>query len=484
MLRLLLVGFAVVSLAACRALRDAFSAHPDVAATAAGQTLTVERLADLAGGAKRLPLRAEVPASFATIYVDYAILAVELARGGRTLDDSALVLAANWPGVAQRRWERFHGQLISTRAMLTPEQTDSAYRAGEIRLFQHILVRVPPSAADSVEQAKERQVQGLLRQVQRGASFSQIARQHSEDPGSKPSGGYLSAVGRGRFVPAFDTVAWTLAPGALSGVVRSPFGFHIIRRPPLDEVRDSFRSEVETTLAASFDSMYIDSLALERDMTVASGAPALVRQAVPHIVEASYDDRKLATYRGGAFRVRDMARWLFAIDPRELSGLTMATDAQLTQFVRRLAERDLVLQEVDSAGVALAPEEWQEIKAEHDSVLAVLRNSLGISPRLLDDSAATEQERVHLAMARVNDYLDRVFKQGTVQFYPVPPFLALALRERAAWSINDAGVARAFERAQAIRAQADSAAGRIGTGLKPAPGPPPVPPDTSKPESR
>src|SRR5216117_3815356 len=64
---------AVLTLAGCGALRDAFSAHPEVAGTAAGQTLTVERLADLAGHAKRIPLRAEVLTSVAGAYLDYAV---------------------------------------------------------------------------------------------------------------------------------------------------------------------------------------------------------------------------------------------------------------------------------------------------------------------------------------------------------------------------------------------------------------------------
>ena len=53
---LVLVGF---TLAGCSALRDVFSAHPQVAGSAAGQTLTVERLAQLAGRAKKVPLRPE-----------------------------------------------------------------------------------------------------------------------------------------------------------------------------------------------------------------------------------------------------------------------------------------------------------------------------------------------------------------------------------------------------------------------------------------
>src|SRR5438046_4698417 len=251
---------AVLALAGCTALRDAFSAHPQVAGTAAGQTRTVARLGELAGRAKKVPLRPQALTSLTTIYLDYAVFAHELARG-RDMDDSALVLQANWPNVAQLRWEHYHGQLIAVRARLTPDQTDSAYRAGAVRLFQHILVSVPPSAAPKLEQDKKHQAEGLLRQVEarHGTNFSQVAHRYSEDPGPKSRGGYLGAVGRGRFVPAFDTVAWRLAPGAMSGLVRSPFGFHIIRRPPLEEVRDSFRTQPETARAVHVDSPDLDS---------------------------------------------------------------------------------------------------------------------------------------------------------------------------------------------------------------------------------
>src|SRR5207245_88938 len=249
--------FAILALAGCEALGDAFSAHPQVAGSAAGQTLTVSRLAELAGRAKKVPLRPQALTGLTTIYLDYAVFAHELARG-RDMADSALVLQANWPNVAQLRWEHYHDQLIAARAKLTRDQTDSAYRAGAIRLVQHILVSVPPSAppsqAPTVGQDNKHQAEGLLRQVEarHGSNFSQVAHRYSEDPGSKSRGGYLGAVGRGRFVPAFDTVAWRLAPGAMSGLVRSPFGSHIIRRPPPEEARDSFRPEPAPAPVANF----------------------------------------------------------------------------------------------------------------------------------------------------------------------------------------------------------------------------------------
>ncbi len=82
----------VLGLAGCGALRDAFSGDPQVAGTAAGQTLTVDRLANMVGRAQRIPVRPDVLTGVANVYLDYAVFATELGRG-RDLHDSALVLA-------------------------------------------------------------------------------------------------------------------------------------------------------------------------------------------------------------------------------------------------------------------------------------------------------------------------------------------------------------------------------------------------------
>lgn len=475
------IGMAL-ALAGCGSgLRDAFSAHAEVAGTAAGQTLSVERLATLVGKAQRIPLRPDVLTGVANVYLDYAVLATALGRG-RDLHDSTLVLASEWPLVAQLKWEQYHTRLISARGKLTPAQADSAFNEGSVRLFQHILVRVPPSAAPVVEQQKLKEATGVLRQAetQLGSNFGQLARRYSEDPGSKVRGGYLPATPRGQFVPAFDSAAWTLSPGAMTGIVRTPFGFHIIRRPPLAEVRDSFRVDVENARTTRFDSLFVDSIAAQRKLHIESGAPAMVRQAVPQIVSAREDQRTLATFSGGTFKVTDLARWLLALDPNDVRGIATATDAQLAQFIKLLAQRDMLLVEVDAAGVKLTEKDWSHVRAEHDSSVARLQGLLVLTPQLLKDSAATPAARVQLAMAHVDRYLDQAVTLGTAPFYPVPPFLASALREGTPWSLNQAGITRAYEAAQTMRG-ADSA-GRAAPppGLKPAPGPPPVAPGDAK----
>jgi hypothetical protein len=79
-------------------------------------------------------------------------------------------------------------------------------------------------------------------------------------------------------------------------------------------------------------------------------------------------------------------------------------------------------------------------------------------------------------MAHVDGYVDRAITQDATPLYPVPPFLAGALREGERWSLNEAGIARALESAQAIRAR-DTTGRAPATGLKRAPGPPPVAPN-------
>ncbi len=447
----------VLALAGCSALRDAVSANAKVAGTAAGQTLTVDRLAQVVGRAQRIPIRPDVLTGVANVYLDYALFAAQLGRG-RDMHDSALVLASQWPVAAQLKWERYHNTLIATRGKLTRAQADSAFEAGNVRLFQHILIRIPQSAVPMVEQQKEKEASAVLVQAvaKRGLNFAQLARRYSEDPGTKTKGGYLPATPRGQFVPAFDSAAWLLPQGAMTAVVRTPFGFHIIRRPPLAEVRDSFHADLENVRAARFDSLYLDSLANQRQLKVVSGAPALVRQAVPQIVSARSDTRTLATYKGGAFQVKDLAR------------------SQLNQFLKLLAQREMLLSEVDKVGVQLDPADWRQLRATHDSAVARLEGLLGVSPQLLQDSAMTPAARVQLAMAHVDHYVDRAVTQGTAPFFPVPPFLAGALRQGQAWSLNEAGIARALESAKAIRAADTTIHPPQPTGLKRAPGPPPI----------
>jgi hypothetical protein len=88
------------------------------------------------------------------------------------------------------------------------------------------------------------------------------------------------------------------------------------------------------------------------------------------------------------------------------------------------------------------------VRAQHDSVITILTNLLDLRGAAGGDSAATPR-------AKVEAYLERVLA-GQARFFPLPSFLGEALRERADWAVNPAGVRRALERAREIRAASDS----------------------------
>ena len=466
---------------ACSGVRDAFTPRADVVARANDQTLGVERMAGWASGSKQVPLEPLAFSRLANIWVDYALFAQALAHG-QDLRDSATVMAAMWPIVSQIKWERFHDKL-NAAATFTDKQLDSAYDAGQVRMFQHILFQVPPNAAANVDGQKRRQAEQILVQARSaGVGFGRLASRHSDDPGSKTQGGSLGVRPRGEFVPAFEDAAWQLPPGGVSPVVKSQFGYHIIRRPPLAEVRDSFRVGVEERKQFLGDSLYLDSLSIKRRIEPVTRAPAYVRAAMQDIDASRKSGRRLVNYRGGSIRVRDLVRWVGAMDPSVTQALQQESDERINQFLKAIAQRDLLLKQADSAQVTLTPEDWQQIRVQHDTALKLLGSILSLSSELLRDSLSTERDRVNLAMGRVDDYMGRVV-QGRARFFPVPPFLGETLRARGDWNVDEAGVRRALERAQQIRAdstRATGGGGRPGGAPQIAPAPGPAPIDTTQ----
>ena len=154
-------------------------------------------------------------------------------------------------------------------------------------------------------------------------------------------------------------------------------------------MRDQFGASLAQIEIQHFDSTYVDSLAKARDIKVKDGAPAIVRQVFLDLEGARGNTRTLVTYRGGAVRGTDFVRWLFAINSEEIRSLPKASDEQLRKFLKVATQRDLLLKQVDSAGVQLTEDDWKQVKPSHDSSLVILNGQLGISPRMFADSAPT-----------------------------------------------------------------------------------------------
>ena len=125
------------------------------------------------------------------------------------------------------------------------KQNPDKFQQPEAMHAAHVLIRLPENADEAAKKKARAEAQGVLASAKKGTDFATLAKQHSQDQASAVNGGDLGFVARGQTVPVFEQAAFALKPGQLSGVVESPFGFHVIkafehrdaRTVPLTEVK-------------------------------------------------------------------------------------------------------------------------------------------------------------------------------------------------------------------------------------------------------
>jgi len=132
--------------------------------------------------------------------------------------------------------------------------------------------------------AARAKAEAALARVKGGEDFAKVARETSEDPGSAQDGGDLGWFGAGRMVPEFEKATQALSDGQVSDIIRSPFGFHIIKktgtRPagitPFDEVKDQIRQQLSFSKGQELLSKKAD------EMTVKLGQQSSSFEGVAH----------------------------------------------------------------------------------------------------------------------------------------------------------------------------------------------------------
>src|SRR5918994_6700414 len=427
--RFVLLAFLLLgtSLTACSSFRDLFSAHADVAAEAGSRRLTPERLAQIMISGKGIRPDREVAKFVANVWVDYALFAEAVANGKLPLD-SASIARAVWPQLAELKGSHWHDSLMAKRSVLPPNAADSVYRGNDVRVLQHILYRVPPNAVPEVRNTARKKAEGTLARIKRGADFGQLASQVSEDPGSKVDRGFLPPSPKGRFVPAFDSAGWSLAPGATSGVVETQFGYHIIKRPAADAVRDRLTTYLAQSAGGRLDSIYMDSLAIQNQIKIEKGAANAMRAAGENPDEARRSKKKLTTFKKGELTVGEFMRWIQALPPQYAAQLKQADDTMLTQFARVLTQNILLLRQADSAKIRITPAEWSAMAAGYRAQVDTLRVEMGVDTASLWDSTVATADRDKVAAMKVDQYFDRLVS-GKSRLRPLPSALATLLRE-------------------------------------------------------
>ena len=141
------------------------------------------------------------------------------------------------------------------------EQDTERYISAEKRETRHILLSTTGAEGDSEQQAK---ANDLVSQLKAGADFAQLAKEHSQDPGSASRGGSLGLVVRDQMVEEFEQATFGLKEGAISEPIKSQFGYHIIQVQKIQQPEQQSFAEVRFDLMQEERDRQTEDLLLEQ----------------------------------------------------------------------------------------------------------------------------------------------------------------------------------------------------------------------------
>lgn len=118
----------------------------------------------------------------------------------------------------------------------------SSYQTPERRHARHILFRVTDTDSEELHDKQQKKAEEVLAIAKSGGDFAALARKYSEGP-TGPNGGDLGFFSKGQMVPEFDSAVFSLTPGQVSDIVKTSFGYHIIK---LDEVQTASTKTLES----------------------------------------------------------------------------------------------------------------------------------------------------------------------------------------------------------------------------------------------
>lgn len=155
-------------------------------------------------------------------------------------------------------------QLLGDSVKVTDEEIDAYYEANKERFTENEQVD-----ASHVLVKDEKLAQDIKKKLDAGEDIEELAKEYSEDPGSKDTGGKLGFFGKGAMVPEFEEAAFSLKVGEISEPIKTSHGYHVIvvndkkeeKVTSLEDSRDSIRIMlVEEKMPEAFNAWYTEKL--------------------------------------------------------------------------------------------------------------------------------------------------------------------------------------------------------------------------------
>lgn len=460
----------VVSLTGCEGFSQAMSSHTNLLARAGGHELTVDRAAELIAPHGNIPAQPEVVEAVADLWVDYILVASEVARdstlGGMSLD------AIVQPTVDSEMVWKLREQVINVDSVIPEAELRAMYEAdmpgGEIRA-RHILFRVPEDATPEVRDSIQSVAEGVRQRAAGGGDFAELAREHSQD-GTAQEGGDLGFFQRGQMMGPFEEAAFALEPGEVSPqLVQTPFGLHIIRVeerrvPDFEEMRADYMHSKVVEREQGAEEAYITALTDTMDVEVQEGAAELAKELADRTdvsLGRRAAARPLVSYRGGALTAQEFQQILrTAVNIRQQ--LPQAPDDEIEAYLLGLARHEILIREARRQGLQPTEAEVDSLRIESRGLILDALRQGGLTNITPQDGESTADAVERKVMALLDGIL-----RGESNLIPLGP-VTFALRDEHGAEIHERAIPAVVERIEELR-PAGAQPGMPGTTPPPPP---------------
>lgn len=446
------LGAALV-LTGCDSLKDAFSAHTSVVAKAADQELTITRLANLLGNSKA-PLREDVAHAVVDAWVNYHLVG-EAAANNDSIKDTKVVDEAMWAMTSNIKARKWYDLVSKSWKAPDSSQAEAGYAANNMLAAAHILLLTQDTTPATMASIKKR-IDALRAQVN-NENFAALAKANSQDPQSAQAGGMLGVFPRGAMVKEFDEATAALKPGEISPVIKTSFGYHIIRRPTFQEIRADYIRAMQQGGVQAAEQAYLEGMEKAANVEVKPGIAAPVRAVVEYPSGHLNDKTVLATSKVGKFTAADLARWMETFPPQAqiAERVKSAPDSMIPTFVKNFVRNELVLHSADSAKMGPDTAETREVRRVFKASLVSAWSSLNLDPVKLDSAGKSKGDKMKVAAQRVEEYIGKLLAQQA-PYVDVPQPVQNVLRDKYDYTINQETISQVLLEAAKVRLASDS----------------------------
>ncbi len=124
--------------------------------------------------------------------------------------------------------QNYLDDVVFGKIVVTPEEVKDVYKQDNLATVRHILFLTQGKSKSEKEKINKK-AEGILARARKGEDFAELAKQYSDDPGSKNNGGLYKDFARGQMVKPFENAAFNLPLGSISDLVETRYGYHIIK---------------------------------------------------------------------------------------------------------------------------------------------------------------------------------------------------------------------------------------------------------------